>query len=45
MIIMGVHIRENKLVITAVPKPFNFDLPEDIHNNLNHKFDPIIEHN
>ena len=42
---MGVHIRDNKLVITAVPKTFNFDLPKDIHNNLNHEIDPIIKHN
>ena len=42
---MGVHIRDHKLVITAVPKIFNFDLPKDIHNNLNHKFGPIMKHN
>ena len=40
---MGVHIRDNKLVITAVS--FNFDLPKDIHNNLNYEIDPIIKHN
>ena len=42
---MRVHIRDNKLIITAVPKTFKFDFPVDIHDNLNHKIDPIIKQN
>ena len=34
-----------KLVITAEPKTFCFDLPKDDDNNLEHGNDSIVKHN
>ena len=42
---MGVHIVNNKLVITAEPKAFCIDLPNDAENNFEHEIDFIIKHN
>ena len=40
---MGVHIEDNKIVLTIGPKTFYFDLPEDLDNNLKYKIDYIIK--
>ena len=42
---MGVHIEDNKLVITTEPKIIYFHLPKDVGNNLKHKIDFVIKHN
>ena len=39
---MGVHIGENKLVITIEAKTFGVGLPSEFGNNLKHKIDFII---
>ena len=33
---MGVHIGDNKAVITTEPKAIHFDLPKNIDKNLSH---------
>ena len=42
---MGVHIGDNRFVITTKPKTFYFDLPKDGDNNLKHGNDSFIKHN
>ena len=42
---MGVCIRDNKIVITAEPKTFHFDLPKDASISLKHETYSIIKHN
>ena len=42
---MGVHIEDNKLVITTETKTYHLDFPKDVDNNLNHKTDRIIKNN
>ena len=42
---MGVHIRGNKLTITAEPKTIHFDLSKDVDNSLKHEIDSVIKHN
>ena len=44
IIIMGVHIGDNKLVITTGPRTFYFDLPKDAGINLKHNIYFIIKH-
>ena len=45
IIIMVVHIGENKLVIATEPKAFYFDLPTNVDINLKHEIYFIIKHN
>ena len=45
VIIMGVTIKDNKLVIITEPKAIHFDLPIDANNNLKQEKDVIIKHN
>ena len=40
---MGVYT-ENKLVIVTEPSTVYFDLPKNVGNNLQHKFDSLIKH-
>ena len=45
IVIMRVHIGENKPVTTIEPKNVHFDLPQDVDNNLKHETDSIIKQN
>ena len=40
---MGVHIRDNKLVIITEQKTFHFDLPKDVDIDLKHEISFIIK--
>ena len=42
---MGVHIGDNKLLITKEPKTFYFGLFKDVGNNLKHEIHSIIKQN
>ena len=44
MVIMGVHIKDNKLVTITELKSSNFHLPKDVDNNLKHEIDCIIKY-
>ena len=41
---MGLYIRDNKIFITTIAKPFHFHLPKDGDNDLMHKIEYIINH-
>ena len=43
--IMGVFIKDNKLLITTDHKNNHFDLSKHVGNNLKHEIDFIIKHN
>ena len=45
IMIMGVHSKNNKLVIITEPKSFHFDLPKDGGKSLKHETDSTIKHN
>ena len=38
---MRVHVRDNKVIITAEPKTFYFDLTNNVDNNLKHEIDSL----
>ena len=42
---MGVHIGENKFLITAEHKIFYFNLTKNVNNNLKRETHSIIKHN
>ena len=41
---VGVHIGDNKLVVTTGRKTFHFDLHKDVVKNLKHEIDSVIKH-
>ena len=41
IITMRVHVRDNKVIITAEPKTFYFDLTNNVDNNLKHEIDSL----
>ena len=40
---MGVHIGNNKLLVTARHRTFHLDLPKYVNNNLKYKIDSIMK--
>ena len=43
-VIIGVHIKDNKLVTITELKSSHFHLPKDVDNNLKHEIDCIIKY-
>ena len=41
---MGLYIWDNKIFITTRAKPFHFDLPRDVDNDMMHKIEYTINH-